>query len=351
MVAVVGALDLEDHVAAGDAARKMDRVHRRLGAGVREPPLRQAEAARNSSATAIEPSVGAAKWVPRSARSADRLCDHRVRVPDAHHAEAVVEVDVLVAVDVPYLRPQAALDVNGPRIVLLERRRHALRHHPLRALEVLARAGRPLREQRADAARARLGRDRAAAFAGGGRSRRCDRSGGWPPSPGLGGVLLPLRARHAAVRAARVRRPSRRQRRLRDGRARADPRRLSLRILGAGRAPRAARSLAAGFFTTRPSSSTRADRQASVRSHASAPPWAPVTVNQRGSGFSPTRNALGVIGAPLVPFLMTYRVIRQVAAKRRHGRCRAGGAPADLLLQRRVGGRRGTGAPRGTHAA
>ncbi len=41
--------------------------------------------------------------------------------------------------------------------------------------------------------------------------------------------------------------------------------------------------------------------------------------HQRGSGFSPTRNALGVIGAPLVPFLMTYRVIRQVAAKRRHG--------------------------------
>ena len=42
--------------------------------------------------------------------------------------------------------------------------------------------------------------------------------------------------------------------------------------------------------------------------------------HQRGSGFSPTRNALGVIGAPLVPFLMTYRVIGQVAAKRRHGR-------------------------------
>ena len=42
--------------------------------------------------------------------------------------------------------------------------------------------------------------------------------------------------------------------------------------------------------------------------------------HQRGSGFGPTRNALGVIGAPLVPLLMTYRVIRQVAAKRRHGR-------------------------------
>lgn len=41
--------------------------------------------------------------------------------------------------------------------------------------------------------------------------------------------------------------------------------------------------------------------------------------HQRGSGYGPTRNALGVVGAPLVPFLMTYRVIRQVTAKRRHG--------------------------------
>ena len=45
VVAVVGALDLEDHVAAGGAASEVDGVHRRLGAGVGEAPLRQAEAA------------------------------------------------------------------------------------------------------------------------------------------------------------------------------------------------------------------------------------------------------------------------------------------------------------------
>ena len=44
VVAVIGALDLEDHVAAGDPAREVDGVHRRLGARVREPPLRQPEA-------------------------------------------------------------------------------------------------------------------------------------------------------------------------------------------------------------------------------------------------------------------------------------------------------------------
>ena len=39
--------------------------------------------------------------------------------------------------------------------------------------------------------------------------------------------------------------------------------------------------------------------------------------NQRGVRFSRSRNSAGVAGAPLVPFLMTYRVLRQVAAKRR----------------------------------
>ena len=40
---VVGALDLDDQVASGDRPHQVDRVHRRLGARVVEPPLRQAE--------------------------------------------------------------------------------------------------------------------------------------------------------------------------------------------------------------------------------------------------------------------------------------------------------------------
>ena len=38
---------------------------------------------------------------------------------------------------------------------------------------------------------------------------------------------------------------------------------------------------------------------------------------QRGAHFTPARNAAGLLGAPLVPFLMTLRVLRQVTAKRR----------------------------------
>jgi len=40
--------------------------------------------------------------------------------------------------------------------------------------------------------------------------------------------------------------------------------------------------------------------------------------HQRGARFTPARNAAGVVAAPLVPLLMTFRVIRRVAEKRRH---------------------------------
>ena len=39
--------------------------------------------------------------------------------------------------------------------------------------------------------------------------------------------------------------------------------------------------------------------------------------HQRGAGFSRARNAIGVLGAPAVPALMTLRVLRQVFSKRR----------------------------------
>ncbi|HZR95376.1 MAG TPA: hypothetical protein VFA56_06755, partial [Gaiellaceae bacterium] len=40
--------------------------------------------------------------------------------------------------------------------------------------------------------------------------------------------------------------------------------------------------------------------------------------HQRGSNFSRARNAVGVAAAPLVPFLMTARVLQQVFARRRY---------------------------------
>jgi hypothetical protein len=42
--------------------------------------------------------------------------------------------------------------------------------------------------------------------------------------------------------------------------------------------------------------------------------------NQRGAGFGTPRNLAGVLGSPLVPWLMTWRVLRNVATKRRHRR-------------------------------
>ena len=40
--------------------------------------------------------------------------------------------------------------------------------------------------------------------------------------------------------------------------------------------------------------------------------------NQRGAHFGPARNIAGVLVAPLVPFLMTFRVLRTVLRKGRH---------------------------------
>ena len=40
--------------------------------------------------------------------------------------------------------------------------------------------------------------------------------------------------------------------------------------------------------------------------------------HQRGARFSPARNLAGVVGAPLVPFVMTARVLREVTARGRY---------------------------------
>ena len=163
-----------------------------------------------------------------------------------------------------------------------------------------------------------LGRDDAAARDRSRRRRRRDRSGERPPGSRLGRVLLPLCARHATVRATPSAGSPGRQRRVFDGRAHADPRRLSVRLLGARRASRASRPLAAGFFTTRLSSSIRGDRPASAPSRASAHGTAGSTVTSAGRGSAVRVTLVGVIGSPLVPFLMTFRVLREVTTKRRH---------------------------------
>src|SRR3954453_20242444 len=58
-----------------------------------------------------------------------------------HRAEPVVEVEVLVAVDVPDLRALAPLEVDRPRVAQLVGRGDAAREHLVRALVGLGRAG------------------------------------------------------------------------------------------------------------------------------------------------------------------------------------------------------------------
>ena len=114
-MAVVGALDLHEHVAAGVRAHQPRGLERRLGARVAEPPQRQAEPLGEVLADHVEllrrlREVRAARGL-----ALDRLDDLRVRVAHHHRAVAEVEVDVLVLVDVPDAVALAAVGVDRVR--------------------------------------------------------------------------------------------------------------------------------------------------------------------------------------------------------------------------------------------
>ena len=127
VVAVVAALDLDDLLAAGGATGDAHGVHRRLGAGVGEPPQRQA--------VALGEELGddgvrlGGRDVERAVveLGLDRGADGRVHVPGEQRAEAHVEVDVPVAVDVDHVRPGRVGDHDRMRVVGLEARRDAER--------------------------------------------------------------------------------------------------------------------------------------------------------------------------------------------------------------------------------
>ena len=130
VVAVVGAEDLHHGVAARVGARDPDRVHRRLGAGVGVAPARQVPAARRAPRRR-RPRPRSGRRSACRARSARWIAaaDRRVRVALDHRAEAVVEVAHLVAVDVPDLRADAALEVDRPRVAQLVGRGDAGAEH------------------------------------------------------------------------------------------------------------------------------------------------------------------------------------------------------------------------------
>ena len=144
VVAVVGAEDLHDRLAARGPARDPDRVHRGLAAGVREAPLRQPPAAGELVAD-DDRVLGRGREVrPGRVAGLDGRADRRVGVALDHRAEAVVEVPHLVAVDIPHARPGAALEVDRPGVTQLVGRGDpagevdlGARVHLLRALRAL----------------------------------------------------------------------------------------------------------------------------------------------------------------------------------------------------------------------
>ena len=125
MVAVVRGLDLDDALTTGEAARQADRVERRLGAAVGEAPLRLLEAARQLACDDDVLLDRLREMRPAMQLRVDGRDDRRMRMADDHDAEAVVEIDVLVAVDVPDLAALAVVDEDRLRRRVLERARHA----------------------------------------------------------------------------------------------------------------------------------------------------------------------------------------------------------------------------------
>lgn len=104
MMAVVGAEDLHDRIAVRVGAGDADGVHRGLGTGVREAPLRKAEALGELVGDHEIVFVGEGEMRALREAVGDGLADLGVRVTLDHGAEAVVEIVVLVAIHVPDLR-------------------------------------------------------------------------------------------------------------------------------------------------------------------------------------------------------------------------------------------------------
>jgi hypothetical protein len=124
----------------------MNSVHRRLRARIREAPLREPEPideflGDHDRAVGRRGEVGA-----EVVAGLDRIADRGIRVPDAHDAEPVVEVDVLAPVDVPDPRSLTSLQIDRPWVVLLKGGGDASRHHLDAALVALPRLRRVFRE-------------------------------------------------------------------------------------------------------------------------------------------------------------------------------------------------------------
>ena len=146
VMTVVGAEDLDDRVAAGEAASDPDRVHRRLRARVQKAPAFKAPAPlqllrHEDAVLGRGGEVGALRDAV-----AHRADDRRVRVALDHRSEAVVEVPHAVAVDVVDDGSLAGREIDRPRVTGLVAGGDAAAQGPAGALVELRAAPRALVE-------------------------------------------------------------------------------------------------------------------------------------------------------------------------------------------------------------
>ena len=126
---VVATFDLDDLRATGVAAGGADRVHRRLGAAVREPHEVEAEPLDEQLRDVGVELGGRDEERAVVELLLDRLAHHGMAVAGEQRAVAHVEVDVAIAVDV--LEPGAlgSAGDDGIGVVELERRRNTQGQH------------------------------------------------------------------------------------------------------------------------------------------------------------------------------------------------------------------------------
>ena len=148
VVAVVRAEDLDDRVPSGGGAGDPDRVHRRFRAGVDVAPLRQPETPRELLADDEVVLDRGGEVGAELDALLHRLRDGGVRVALHHRAEAVVEVEHDVAVDVPDARALSVGEIHRPGLAHLVGGRDPVRERLLRPLVHVARAGCPVVEAR-----------------------------------------------------------------------------------------------------------------------------------------------------------------------------------------------------------
>ena len=174
-VAVVGAGELDQPLAAGRRAGEADRAHRRLGPGVDHPDhLDRGEAVGDLGGELDLALGGGAVGGAARGGGGDRLDDARVGVAEDQRAPGADPVDVGVAVGVEDAVALGAVDedrVAADRAHRPDRRVDAARHQPERARVELSRPLRvqlpqprwPWRPRRTPRARARAPRPRSPA--------------------------------------------------------------------------------------------------------------------------------------------------------------------------------------------